>query len=1034
MNLRSLSTTLLVLAAAAAPFREPAAYGQTQPSYTHYFGNTHAHTSYSDGGGLPADHFRLARQYGYDFYAVTDHALAKYAGYTAAHHTDTKNQANAYTTSTFVGIAGFEFSENDGPGGTGHCCALNTASTLDATGSSVNYPVFYDWLVNSQSTTVAASFNHPGTTNYNSFGYLTDARRERMAMLEYFNGSSPHYSAFLAALEKGWRVAPNLGLDNHGLPPSGGGRTGVLATSLTRENIMQAMRARRVYATLDKNLKVTFKANGQIMGSVLQSPSSLTLDIAVSDPDTGNANDKITKIEVIGNNGTVLGSKTFSAHAVTWAPVYSTVSQKYYFIRVYAADKTDGPTACSAPVWIDTTTPAAPAAPSGLTAAAASASQVNLSWKDNSGNESGFKIERKTGSGGTWSQIATVGAGVTAWQNSGLAAMTAYFYRVRAYNAGGNSAYSNEDGATTPAPAGTGIGLHAEYFDGADLAAAALGRTDAAINFDWAAGSPSPSIGADSFSARWSGAIEAAYSETYTLSTLSDDGVRLWVDGKLLIDNWSNHAQAEDSGTIALTAGKKVPVRLDYYEDGGSAVIKLFWSSASQAKEIVPQGRLYPWAARDVGSVAAAGNTSSWSGPAFTVRGSGADIWGTADGFTFVYRILTGDGEIRARVASLEDTNAWAKAGVMMRETLEPGSRHAMTALTPGNGAAFQRRTTLDGPSAHTSGGAAAAPCWVRLVRQGNHFSGYRSADGSAWSWIGTATIAAGPFVHAGLAVTSHSDGTLCAAQFDNVSTAVTPPQAGALVTITGVSTGKPYSLAAAGAGALPYIDRSVTVSSLGPALEGGVLVRTAMDDKYVAESAHLSLLLGQEALVYLCYDPRGTAPPWIAEGNWQLTGEVVVTTDGAASPMRVYAKTVPAGSLELGGNHAGGDTGARANYFLVVQPASPGTFAEGPIPAANWQHEGDADGDGLTDDFEASEGLDPAKTDTDGDGVLDESEPSTEGRTMGDVQEGMPGYSRGIAGDDGGGGKCGSLGLDLVMPLAILWAWRRRKGRRARG
>jgi len=92
--------------------------------------------------------------------------------------------------------------------------------------------------------------------------------------------------------------------------------------------------------------------------------------------------------------------------------------------------------------------PSAPSAPSGLTATAVSSTQINLSWTDNAVNETGFKIERKTGAGGTYAQIATVGANVTAYNNTGLTTGTQYFYRVRANNAIGDSAYSNEANAT----------------------------------------------------------------------------------------------------------------------------------------------------------------------------------------------------------------------------------------------------------------------------------------------------------------------------------------------------------------------------------------------------------------------------------------------------------------------------------------------------------------------------------------------------------------------------------------------------------
>jgi beta-glucanase (GH16 family) len=176
-----------------------------------------------------------------------------------------------------------------------------------------------------------------------------------------------------------------------------------------------------------------------------------------------------------------------------------------------------------------------------------------------------------------------------------------------------------------------------------------------------------------------------------------------------------------------------------------------------------------PWQTQDIGAVAAAGAASHSSGT-FTVDGSGADIWGSADEFRYVYQTLNGNGQITARVASQQNTNGWAKAGVMIRESLSAGSKHAMMVLTPGNGLAFQRRTSTGGASDNTAGGAASAPRWVRLVRSGSTFTAYASTNGTSWTTVGSATISMSSSVTVGLAVTSHADGTLSRVTFDNVS------------------------------------------------------------------------------------------------------------------------------------------------------------------------------------------------------------------------------------------------------------------------
>lgn len=146
----------------------------------------------------------------------------------------------------------------------------------------------------------------------------------------------------------------------------------------------------------------------------------------------------------------------------------------------------------------------------------------------------------------------------------------------------------------TPLPAGNGTGLRGEYFNKKDFTRLVLTRLDPTVDFDWGKDSPAPGVQKNNFSIRWTGQVEPSYSETYTFYTVSDDGVRLWVNGQLLIDHWNNHSVREDSGSIALVAGQRYDIRLEYYENGGDAVARLLWSSPSQSRVVIPQQRLYP--------------------------------------------------------------------------------------------------------------------------------------------------------------------------------------------------------------------------------------------------------------------------------------------------------------------------------------------------------------------------------------------------------------------------------------------------------
>jgi glucose/arabinose dehydrogenase len=151
---------------------------------------------------------------------------------------------------------------------------------------------------------------------------------------------------------------------------------------------------------------------------------------------------------------------------------------------------------------------------------------------------------------------------------------------------------------------GAGIGLTGFYYDNANFTTLRTVRNDATVNFDWGTTTPAGTAltSPDTFSVRWSGKVQAPATGTYTFTTTSDDGVRLSVNNQLIIDNFTDHPATDNSGTINLTAGQFYDIQLEYYENGGQAVAKLSWSYPGQAQQIIPAGRLFPYALFVVGN------------------------------------------------------------------------------------------------------------------------------------------------------------------------------------------------------------------------------------------------------------------------------------------------------------------------------------------------------------------------------------------------------------------------------------------------
>ena len=225
-----------------------------------------------------------------------------------------------------------------------------------------------------------------------------------------------------------------------------------------------------------------------------------------------------------------------------------------------------------------------------------------------------------------------------------------------------------------------------------------------------------------------------------------------------------------------------------------------------------------PWLEKDIGNVGAAGSAAFANG-AFTVQGSGADIWGTNDAFHFVYQPLNGDGAVVARVTSLTSLQGaidpWAKAGVMIRESLEAGSPQAMAVVTPGNGVAFQYRVDVNDSSYSEAGAGATAPYWVKVARRGDIFTAYQSADGSTWVEIDSKEVPMTTQVYVGLALTAHSSGVVDTATFDQVQVLTSEPALPAITAFATPTTAQPvgasftinYTVADAGGPGLASVE-----------------------------------------------------------------------------------------------------------------------------------------------------------------------------------------------------------------------------------
>ncbi len=213
--------------------------------------------------------------------------------------------------------------------------------------------------------------------------------------------------------------------------------------------------------------------------------------------------------------------------------------------------------------------------------------------------------------------------------------------------------------------AGNGTGLKGEYYDNTGFTRYMFTRIDEKVDFNWGQGSPDASMGVDTFTIRWTGEVEAVYSAPYTFHTTSDDGIRLWVNDVLVIDQWTAGG-SYDSPTIDLVAGERYNIKVEYVENYGSAHVKLMWSSPYQAKVVIPTSQLYP----------STEPTNLVGNPGFEHQNAGWSNWGNSEVVTdhvhhgtYALRIGTGGGgrvqDIRTDIeeGSSYVLSGWGKVG-----------------------------------------------------------------------------------------------------------------------------------------------------------------------------------------------------------------------------------------------------------------------------------------------------------------------------------------------------------------------------------
>jgi hypothetical protein len=328
-------------------------------AFAPYLGSLHNHTSYSDGVQDPDAAYTAARDRGLDFFAVTDHSHSV----DDTEWEDTMAQAIAHTEDgAFVAIAGFEYTHSS----EGHINVFNTIRRAVRTDRGYGYADycatledFYAWIA--QHPEGEGHFNHPAWMNFHDWQYYPDTE-PMMQMLEVGNGAYSYYvwteEEYLKALDYGWYLGPTNNGDTHndewGIDNPG--RSGVWATELTYDGVMEAIDAMRIFTTEDSSWVLSLKGDGAWMGETIPNDGSIDFEIYTYDPDGEN----LVSLELVTDQGMVVTSTVPAANPYTWTfSLDISEGVHFYYVR---AEQEDGDRALSTPIWTDGDVDVAPTA------------------------------------------------------------------------------------------------------------------------------------------------------------------------------------------------------------------------------------------------------------------------------------------------------------------------------------------------------------------------------------------------------------------------------------------------------------------------------------------------------------------------------------------------------------------------------------------------------------------------------------------------------------------------------------------------